>query len=476
MICAVRPLVLLLVFLMAAAAGAAPLHEGGARRLGTKLTYDVSAGATTHRFVATVLKAAPDLQFEWFTTSPVATDGVRVLAAGALAGAMSHCECYQDAEWGPRGQATALWLSRAAYAALASGAHTVLPFNDDASRPVQARTFALERRARFPVRVDGSPAELPALVVRADNGTALWIHDDATDPLVLAIEGAWTKRLTSIWQRRDDEVGRFIAVDGLGMHIVERGNGLPMFVLHGGPGMESNYFRPYLEPLEDDFRLVYVDQPGQGLSERLPPNVPYTIPGAVAAIDRLREQLGFDRIVLFGHSYGGFVAQLYALTYPGRLAALILVDTAPSYEYNAEANQNIQRFGTPEQRRIVPGLSNDERIRRVFALYFDPPDQATADAFMDRVILSAEAWRQLVATREFRTFDTRPRLGEIRTPTLVVVGENDLITTARQARIIAAGIPGARLQVFPSTGHNPFVEEPAVFNAAVRAFVREVAP
>ena len=473
---AVRHLAALLLWLAAGVAAAAPLHEGGARRLGTKLTYDVSAGAAAHRFVATVLKVVPDLQFEWFTTSPVAADGVRTIAAVTLERATAHCECYQDAEWGPRGDATALWLSRAAYEALASGARTILPFNDSPGRQVQARTFALERRARFPIGIDGSPAELPAMVVRSDSGAALWIHDDPADPLVLAIEGEWTKRLTSIWQRRDDEVGRFVAVDGLGIHIVERGSGLPMFVLHGGPGMESNYFRPYLEPLEDDFRVVYIDQPGQGLSERLPPSVPYSMPGAVAAIDRLRQQLGFDRIVLLGHSYGGFVAQLYALAYPGRLAALILVDTAPSYEYNAEANQNIQRFGTPEQRRVVPGLSNDERIRRVFALYFDPPDQATADAFMDRVILSAEAWRQLIATREFRSFDTRPRLPEIRTPTLVVVGENDLITTARQARIIAAGIPGARLQVFANTGHNPFVEEPAAFNAAVRAFVREVAP
>ncbi len=473
---AVRPVALLLVWLAAGVAAAAPLHEGGARRLGTKLTYDVRSGAVSHAFVATVLKAAPDLEFEWFTTSPVASDGVRMVAADTLARAMSHCECYQDAEWGTRGDASALWLSRAAFAALTTGERTGLLFNDSPGRQMQARTLVLERRTRFPVRVDGAPMELPALVVRSDSGSVLWIHDDPSDPLVLAIEVEWTMRLASVWQRRDDEVGRMVAVDGLGIHVVERGNGPPLFVLHGGPGMESNYFRPYLEPLEDDFRLVYIDQPGQGLSERLPPGVPYSMPGAVAALDRLRAQLGFDRIVLLGHSYGGFIAQLYALAHPDRLTALILVDTAPSYEYNPEANQNIQRFGTSEQRRVVPGLSNDERIRRVFALYFDPPDQAAADAFMDKVILSAEAWRQLIATREFRTFDTRPRLGEIRTPTLVVVGENDLITTARQARIIAASIPGARLQVFPNTGHNPFVEEPAAFNAAVRAFVRQVAP
>ena len=93
---------------------------------------------------------------------------------------------------------------------------------------------------------------------------------------------------------------------------------------------------------------------------------------------------------------------------------------------------------------------------------------------MDKVILSAEAWRQLVASPEFQMFDMRPHHAAMRMPALVVVGENDLITTPNQARTIAAGIPGARLAVFPNTGHNPFVEETAAFNALVRDFLRGV--
>ena len=80
----------------------------------------------------------------------------------------------------------------------------------------------------------------------------------------------------------------------------------------------------------------------------------------------------------------------------------------------------------------------------------------------------------LVASPEFQMFDMRPHHAEMRMPALVVVGENDLITTPNQARTIAAGIPGARLAVFPNTGHNPFVEETAAFNALVRDFLRGV--
>ena len=272
-------------------------------------------------------------------------------------------------------------------------------------------------------------------------------------------------------QRGDDEIGRWVSAGGAKLHIVERGQGLPLFVLHGGPGMESNYFRPYLEPLEAAFRVVYIDQPGQGLSERFAPSRPYTMPQAVEAIEALRVALGYDRIALLGHSYGGFVAQLYAQRFPQSLAALVLVDTAASADWNAEANANINRVATPEQRGLGLSLSDDERIRRVLALYFDPPDQARADAFMDKLISSPQAWRQLTATPEFQSFDMRPHHGSMRVPTLVVVGENDMITTPGQARTIAAGIPGARLEVFPRTGHNPFVEETAAFNALVRDFL-----
>ncbi|MBM3507660.1 MAG: alpha/beta fold hydrolase [Alphaproteobacteria bacterium] len=464
-----------LLLLVAWPVAAASLHDGGARRLGTKLTYEVEGGGIANRFVATILRAAPDVQFEWFTTSPLAADGVREISAAALASSMEHCGCHAHGEWGQRGNTTALWLSRAAYASLAGGAATQLSI-DDGPGEGRPRAIALVRRDVFRLIIDGESAEVPALVARTDSDAELWIRDSADDPLVLAIAGEWRIRLHSIWQRRDDEIGRFVRVNGLGLHVVERGGGTPVFLLHGGPGMESNYFRPYVEPLERAFRLVYVDQPGQGLSQRLPPGTPYSIPAAVAAIEELRQSLGIDRFVLLGHSYGGFIAQLYALTHPGRLLGLILVDTAPSYEYNAEANLNIQRFGTAEQRRVLPGLSNDERIRRVFALYFDPPDQRLADAFLDRLILSAEAWRQLTATREFRAFDTRPRLGEIGVPSLIIAGENDLITTARQARILASGIRGARLHLFPNTGHNPFVEEPDAFNELVAAFVRGLSP
>lgn len=459
----------LLLVAFTGTAQAADFLDGGARRLGTKLTYEVASPAALYRFVASILSTADGVQYEWFTTSPRVADGIRLVRSGPLADGDTYCECYQAGEFGGAPDATSLWLSRRLLEGLRAGDATarLAP-----GGPPQMLT--LLRRESYALFIDNERAEVPALVARAGAGMTLWVKDDPGDPLVLALEGAQQFHLRDVRQRRDDEIGRFIAAAGSNVHVVERGQGLPLFVLHGGPGMEGNYFRPYLEPLEADFRVVYVDQPGQGLSERFGPRRPYTMAQAVEAIEALRVALGYERIAVLGHSYGGFVAQMYAQRFPQHLSALVLVDTAAAADWNAEANANISRLATPEQRGLGQALSDDERIRRVFALYFDPPAPALADAFMDRVILSAGAWRQLVASAEFQTFDMRPHHAAMGMPALVVVGENDLITTPNQARTIAAGIPGARLAVFPQTGHNPFVEEPSAFNALVGDFLRGV--
>lgn len=459
-----------LALLLAACAGtaqAADFLPGGAQRPGTKLTYAIASPAAAYRFVASVLSVEGGVQYEWFTTSPRTADGIRMLPAGLLAEADTYCECYRAGDFGGTQFATSLWLSRRLFDGLRTGAVTAR-----LTEGGPPQTLTLLRRESYSVFIDGERTEVPALVARAGAGMLLWIKDDPADPLVLALEGAQHLHLRDVRQRRNDEIGRSVVAAGAKVHIVERGQGPPLFVLHGGPGMESNYFRPYLEPLEAEFRVVYVDQPGQGLSERFAPPRSYTMSQAVEAIEALRAALGYERIALLGHSYGGFVAQLYAQRFPQNLSALVLVDTVAAADWNAEANANINRALSPEQRGLGQNLSDDERIRRVFALYFDPPDQARADAFMDKLILSPRAWRQLIATPEFQSFDMRPHHGAMHMPTLVVVGENDLITTPNQARTIAAGIPGARLVVFPRTGHNPFVEEPAAFNALVRDFLR----
>lgn len=463
-----------LLVIIATPAIAAGLAEAGSQRLGTKITIQVENGDRAYRFVAAILALDDGVAYEWFTTSPVASVGHRKISAEMLASAQAFCACHRDGEFGPVQDAPSLWVSHQVLEDLTRTGAASFRFNRLGTEMTDTRLVFL-RRDTLDVSVDGQTVPLLVVVARADSGTTFWIHDNPADPLVLRVKGDWSSRVTSIVQRPDDHLGTVRQINGRGLHTLDRGQGDPVFVLHGGPGMEFDYFLPFLDGLEADARLIYIDQPGHGLSERFPPTEPYTMDGAIAAIEGLREALGLETITLLGHSYGGFVSQLYATRYPSRVARLILVDTAPSWEWGLEANANINRLGTRQQRNPPRGLSDDERLRIVFPLYFFPQDRSVSEAFMDRVILSPGPWRQLTRTAQFRFFDMREALAEITAPTLVLVGANDIITTPNQAQILADILPNARLHIFPDTGHNPFVEETEEFNKVIAEFLASTA-
>ena len=450
------------------------LAAGGAMRVGTKITMEVQAQARQYRFVGAVLSREGGVTYEWFTTFPATAVGHRTLGDDLLATARAYCACHRGWEFGPVTGATSLWISRGVFEDLVERGEADFRYNLQSIEMEDAHLTFVGRET-VDALVNGVNRPLPAIVAATDAGVTFWVHDDPTDPLVLRVQGPWSARVTSILQRPDDRIGTVRRINNWGLHSIDHGQGDPIFVLHGGPGMEADYFLPFLDELETKARLIYIDQPGHGLSERQPPSLKYTVQAAVDAVEGLRAALGLDTITLLGHSYGGFVSQLYAAQYPDRVARLILVDTAPSWGWGLEAAANIARYGTPDQRNPPRGLSDDERLRIMFPLYFSPQDKALSEAFLDRVILSPRPWFELPKTAAFRFFDMTEELGGIAAPTLVLVGEDDLITTPTQARKLADLLPNARLHIFPNTGHNPFVEETADFNRIVAEFLAETA-
>src|SRR5262249_10557683 len=129
-------------------------------------------------------------------------------------------------------------------------------------------------------------------------------------------------------------------VNGTRLYYETMGLGPPLLCLHGGPGMGDcrGYVR-WLAPLADEFTLITYDHRGCGRSDEAPEE-PYTHAQFAADADALRDRLGYERIALLGTSYGGFIAQEYALRYPDRLNHLILVDTAPSDYHHEAAKRN----------------------------------------------------------------------------------------------------------------------------------------
>src|SRR5438105_11803819 len=110
--------------------------------------------------------------------------------------------------------------------------------------------------------------------------------------------------------------------DGYEMFVEEVGSGFPLVVLHGGPGLDHSMFRPWLDPLGDDFRLLYVDERGQGRSDRVDPAT-LSLEVFARDVDLLAEALELDRFALLGHSFGAIVATWHA-TELGTAAAYVI--------------------------------------------------------------------------------------------------------------------------------------------------------
>src|SRR4030095_3072219 len=110
--------------------------------------------------------------------------------------------------------------------------------------------------------------------------------------------------------------------DGYNINVEEVGSGFPLIVLHGGPGLDHSMSRPYIDSLGDEFRLLYVDERGQGRSERVDPT---TLSLEVFAhdVDLLAEALELDGFALLGHSFGAIIATYHA-TEPGTAAAYVI--------------------------------------------------------------------------------------------------------------------------------------------------------
>lgn len=256
------------------------------------------------------------------------------------------------------------------------------------------------------------------------------------------------------------------------LYYVECGTGLPCLVMHGGLGFDHTYLHPWLDPLGDVLHRVYYDHRGNGRSGR-PSIDTLTYEQLADDANALRKYLGFDKVVVMGHSAGGFIALEYALRYPQYLSHLILIDTAPAWDYQEEIKANAERKGmTAEMIEIwnAPPSSTDEefarRVKVMSPLYFYKYNAEVADRLLSKTVFCVAAAKR--DDELVKDYNVVARLGEIKAPTLILVGRDDWICPPSQAQRMHKGIPNSELVVFEQSGHFPYVEKPDVFFSAVR--------
>jgi proline iminopeptidase len=259
------------------------------------------------------------------------------------------------------------------------------------------------------------------------------------------------------------------------VHCTEEGEGLPLLVHHGGPGLDHTVIAPHLGPMAQHLCVICYDHRGSGRSTRPRGAHPYRIDHFVADMEGVATSLGLERFALLGHSFGGIVALNFALAHPGVVSHLILVCSPTSHQFiddvEAALPDCLDADALSELSSLQESEPSDYVMRRGLELlapiYFRDPGRVS-ELCLDSVRFGPETqavWDSLDG------FDLGPRLREIQVPTLVIAGAYDRSVTPEQAREAANALPQGKLLVMENSGHYPFVEEPEAFLSAVLGFL-----
>jgi non-heme chloroperoxidase len=239
--------------------------------------------------------------------------------------------------------------------------------------------------------------------------------------------------------------------------------GEPIVFLHGYTDSWWSFSR--LLPLlaGERYHAYALDQRGHGDSER--PESGYAPDDFAADVVAFLDAVGAPRATVVGHCLGGFVAARVAATYPERVARLVILNAAAT-------PANAATLGLQEE---IRALQDPVPAELVIEFQSGTVHVPVPEAFFEQVVaeslkLPARVWRSVLDG--LLAADSGDHLGRIAAPTLILGGERDAIYPPENQQRLAAAIPGARVTIYPETGHTPHWERPERVAADLDAFVR----
>jgi 3-oxoadipate enol-lactonase len=250
---------------------------------------------------------------------------------------------------------------------------------------------------------------------------------------------------------------------------VHGGGGEPLAFVHG-LGYDRAGWGPLPGLLEDDFRVIVLDNRGVGESDV--PDGPYAVEQLAADTVAVLDAAGVEGAHVFGVSLGGCVAQELALSYPDRVRKLVLASTSPggpnAHPMPARGMEAFGRFPTMEHeaglRLLVETSLGEHGVRERPELV----DEIYAYRLSHTPPLAG--WQAQAFAGA--TFDAYDRVASIDKPTLIIHGGDDPVVDVRNSDLLAERIPGARVHVIPDRGHLMVWEEGETLAPVVREFLR----
>jgi proline iminopeptidase len=277
------------------------------------------------------------------------------------------------------------------------------------------------------------------------------------------------------------EAGKTFKAPGATIYYEVRGGGpgTPLVIANGGPGFDHLYLHssPAWDKLAERRPVVFYDQRGNGRSGALAAGQSCTLADQIDDLEALRAHLGYERMDLLGHSWGGYLAMAYAARHPERIDHLVICDSAaPKWSdtvflFNDIFPEGIERQNALEfASQLGDKAASQASIREYLAMLFYSPEKR--DRFLaaaDSYVYNKEVNERVNA--DLARFDLGPELPKFHFPTLVITGRYDINAAPVGAWRIHKAIPGSRFAVFERSGHMPFYEEPEEFVRLLDGFL-----
>lgn len=259
------------------------------------------------------------------------------------------------------------------------------------------------------------------------------------------------------------------SVNGLKLYYEIEGDGAPVVLIPGFAAGRWIWFKQTAD-LSRDFRVIIFDPRGVSASDK--PEGPQTISLLAGDVAHLLETIGVESAHIVGASFGGFVAQEFALKYPAMTRKLVLCCTSfGGPNHVAPSTDTLAALASTK------GLNSEERMRANLLLAFTPEYVRREVSEVDRIV-------RLRATNEVpehiylsqlqaaMSFNAESRLDQITSPTLVLTGDADVIVPVQNSRNLAAMIPGAELKIVAGGSHTFFIEQADQFNRIITEFLK----
>jgi proline iminopeptidase len=287
--------------------------------------------------------------------------------------------------------------------------------------------------------------------------------------------------------------GKYYDVNGAKLWTVSFGNGEPIFFIAGGPGNAHTYLRAF-DSLSTNNTLVYFDAFGRGKSDTAKNVTGYSLQRDIEDLEGLRSAMGFSKINILGHSYGGLVAQGYAIEYPEHVSHLILANTFHSYlmwqENDDNSNHEIKTnypevwkdlMKVREQGVVSSDLIHQEIYSRVpygFLYAYNPenfrrsvikpyPNSNNTKLYYQMVGRDGD----FIVGNDIGNFDYRKQLKDLKMPILIYGGRFDRVAVPYMMVKFKEYCPQAKFVMFEKSGHNPQVEESQALFKLIREFL-----